>query len=134
MRKGIEQITQEDGRYKLDAVRFVYEGLGHTAKTEADKSGSSGDLNKSESGSGPHHISGQELCHGLRHLASEKWGRMAKVVLNHWGVKTTRDFGEIVYMMIRHKWMSAQPDDSIDDFNNVFDFKTVFEDQFELDV
>jgi uncharacterized repeat protein (TIGR04138 family) len=129
MKKSIEQITQEDGRYKLNAVRFVYEGLGHTARMEADKSGLP---EEPESAGEPHHISGQELCHGLRRLAIEKWGRLAKVVLNHWGIRTTRDFGEIVYLMISHKWMSAQPEDSIDDFNNVYDFKTVFEDQFEL--
>ncbi len=123
MKKSIEQIAQEDGRYKLDAIRLVYEGLGQAARTEADES---------ESGGQPHHISGQELCHNLRRLTSEKWGRMAKVVLNHWGVRTTRDFGEIVYLMISHKWMSAQPEDSIDDFNDVYDFKTVFEDKFEL--
>jgi uncharacterized repeat protein (TIGR04138 family) len=132
MKKSIEQITQEDGRYKLNAIRFVYEGLGHTVKTEADKSGLSEGMDGTESADEPHHISGQELCHGLRHLAIEKWGRLAKVVLNHWGIKTTRDFGEIVYLMIRYKWMSAQPEDSIDDFNNVYDFKTVFEDKFEF--
>ena len=54
------------------------------------------------------------------------------VVLGHWGIKTTRDFGEIVYLMIAHQWMSAQPEDSIDDFNDVYDFRTVFENNFEL--
>ena len=34
VKKNIEQIAREDGRYKLDAVRFVYEGLGHTAGRE----------------------------------------------------------------------------------------------------
>jgi len=53
-------------------------------------------------------------------------------VLNTWGIKTTRDFGEIVWLMIRNEWMSAQPTDSIDDFNNVFNFKTAFKDQFEF--
>jgi uncharacterized repeat protein (TIGR04138 family) len=132
MKKSIEQITQEDGRYKLNAIRFVYEGLGHTATVDADKTGLPEELDESEPAGGAHHISGQELCHGLRRLAIEKWGRLAKVVLNHWGIRTTRDFGEIVYLMIQHKWMSAQPEDSIDDFNNVYDFKTVFEDQFKL--
>jgi len=134
MKKSIEQIAQEDGRYKFNAVRFVYEGLGHTVRTEAGESSTSEELGEPEPGGRSHHISGQELCHGLRQLAIEKWGRLAKVVLNHWGVRTTRDFGEIVYLMIRHKWMSAQSEDSIDDFNEVYDFKTIFEDQFELNL
>jgi len=117
MKKNLEQIAREDSRFSLPAIRFVYEGLGYTAKKVTDK---------------PKHVSGQTLCEGLRKLAIEKWGRLAILVLNTWGVKTTRDFGEIVYLMIKHKWMSAQPTDSIDDFNDVYDFKTIFKDQFEF--
>ena len=117
MKKNLEQIVREDSRFSLPAIRFVYEGLGYTAKKVTDK---------------PKHVSGQTLCEGLRKLAIEKWGRLSILVLNTWGVKTTRDFGEIVYLMIKHKWMSAQPTDSIDDFNDVYDFKTVFKDQFEF--
>ena len=54
------------------------------------------------------------------------------LVLNSWGVKKTQDFGDIVYLMIENKWMSAQPTDSIDDFDEVYDFQTVFKDQFEF--
>ncbi|MHC4499691.1 MAG: Minf_1886 family protein, partial [Planctomycetota bacterium] len=68
----------------------------------------------------------------LRRLAVEKWGRLAQLVLDVWGVRTTRDFGEIVWLLIQHKLMSAQPTDTIDDFNEVYDFKTVFKDQFEF--
>jgi uncharacterized repeat protein (TIGR04138 family) len=117
MKKSLEQIAGEDGRFSSQAVRFVYEGLGYTAKKVADE---------------PRHVSGQTLCEGLRKLAIEKWGRLAMLVLEGWGVRSTRDFGEIVYLMIGHKWMSAQPTDSIDDFNDVYDFKTAFKDQFEF--
>jgi uncharacterized repeat protein (TIGR04138 family) len=131
MKKSIEQIALEDGRYKIDAIRFVYKGLGHTARIEVDESDGAEESEQVISGH-PNHVSGQELCQGLRHMAIDKWGRLAKVVLNHWGVRTTRDFGEIVYLMIHHKWMSAQAEDSIDDFNEVYDFQTVFEDQFKF--
>jgi uncharacterized repeat protein (TIGR04138 family) len=117
MKKTPEEIAKEDSRYNAQAIRFVYEGLGYTAKEVATK---------------PTHVSGQTLCEGLRKLALEKWGRLAMLVLNTWQVKTTRDFGEIVYLMIKHEWMSAQPTDSIDDFNDVYDFKTVFKDQFQF--
>jgi len=114
MKKTLEQIARGDGRYSPEAIKFVYEGLGYTARNVAKE---------------PRHVSGQTLCEGLRQLAIEKWGRLAILVLNGWGVKTTRDFGEIVYLMIKHKWMSAQPTDSIDDFNDVYDFETVFRGQ-----
>ena len=115
MKKNLEQIAKEDTRYHIAGIRFVYEGLGYTAKNVATE---------------PKHVSGQTLCEGLKKLAVEKWGRLAMLVLKHWGIKSTRDFGEIVYLMIRHEWMSAQPTDSIDDFNDVYDFQTVFKDQF----
>jgi len=117
MKKSFEEIAREDGRYSPHAIRFVYEGLGYTAREVATK---------------PTHVSGQTLCEGLKKLAIEKWGRLAMLVLSTWGVKTTRDLGEIVYLMIKHKWMSTQPTDSIDDFNNVYDFKTAFKDQFKF--
>jgi len=117
MKKSLEKIAREDGRYNSKAVKFVYEGLGYTAKKIITE---------------PSHVTGQTLCKGLKQLALEKWGRLAMLVLNTWNIKTTRDFGEIVYLMIKHKWMSTQPTDSIEDFTDVYDFKTVFKDQFKF--
>ena len=116
-KKNLEKIAREDGRFSPAAIRFVYEGLGFTAKRIADE---------------PRHVTGQTLCEGMRKLAVEKWGRLALLVLKTWGVESTRDLGEIVYLMIRHKWMSAQPTDSIEDFDDVYDFQAVFKDQFEF--
>jgi uncharacterized repeat protein (TIGR04138 family) len=117
MREKVEDIAREDGRYNPRAFKFVSEGLGYASKKRVSK---------------PGHVTGQVLCEGLRQLALEKWGRLAMLVLNTWGVKTTQDLGEIVYLMIKHKWMSAQPTDTIDDFNDAYDFKTVFKDQFKF--
>jgi len=118
MKKRIEEIAAEDGRYKPAAFNFVLEGLDYTIKN----------LTKQ-----PGHVSGQTLCEGLKRLALEKWGRLAMLVLNSWGIKSTRDFGEIVYLMIENEWMSAQPGDKIDDFNDLYDFKAVFKDNFSFD-
>jgi uncharacterized repeat protein (TIGR04138 family) len=115
MKKNLEEIAAENSRYNTEAFKFVYEGLGYTAKKVTAK---------------PTHVSGQTLCEGLKNLALERWGRLAMLVLNSWRVTTTRDLGEIVYLLIKHEWMSTQATDSINDFNNVYDFKTVFKDDF----
>ena len=109
MKENLEQIAKGDGRYNQKALRFVYEGLAYTVKKVSSQ---------------PDHISGQDLCKGLGELAIEKWGRLAMQVLNSWQIKKTRDFGEIVYLLIEHQWLSAQPADSIDDFNDVYDFES----------
>jgi len=116
-RKSLDEITADDGRYNLQAIRFVYEGLGQTIKKTSEE---------------PDHVAGQSLCEGLKTLAFEKWGLLAKLVLNTWAIKTTRDFGEIVYLLVENKWMSTQPTDSIDDFNDVYDFQVAFKDQFQF--
>lgn len=118
MKKSPEEVGKSDGRYDPAAFRFVYEGLGFTVKDAPDDE--------------PRHVSGRTLCGGLRGYALEKWGRLALCVLQSWNVKTTRDFGEIVYTLIEHEWMSAQPGDTIDDFNDVYDFKQVFVDEFKF--
>lgn len=118
MKEKLETIAAKDGRYDAAAVRFIYEGLGNVLG--------------SDDGTQACHITGQDLSEGIRRLALEKWGRLAILVLNSWGVKTTGDFGQIVYLMIENRWMSAQPEDSIHDFDDVFDFQKVFKDNFEF--
>lgn len=117
MKKSLSKIAGADGRYSHAAFKFVYDGLGYTIKNITQER---------------RHISGQTLCEGLRQMAIERYGLLALLVLNSWGLRTTRDFGEIVYLLIDHELMSAQPSDTIDDFNNVYDFQTTFKDQFTL--
>jgi uncharacterized repeat protein (TIGR04138 family) len=117
MKKSLENIANEDSRYTPQALKFVLEGFDYTAKNITTER---------------RHVSGQTLCRGLKEMAVERWGRLAMLVLKTWNIKNTRDFGEIVFCLIKHKWMSAQPTDTIDDFNDVYDFKTVFKDQFKF--
>jgi len=123
MKKSIEEIARLDGRYSIRAFEFVHEGLGRTVKK------CYGDGTESE---GPHHVTGRELCIGLAELAADKWGYLARAVLNQLGVKSTYDFGNVVYLLVEHKWMYARPEDSVDEFKNVYDFEEVFEKNFRF--
>lgn len=124
MKLTLDQIAAQDGRYDARALKFVYEGLGATI----DK------LRQQADDDTPRHITGQQLAYGLAELAKQRWGRLAAMVLNYWGVKTTRDFGEIVYLMISHHWMTSQETDRIEDFDNVYDFTDMFENQYVIEV
>ena len=123
--KTVELIAKEDGRYGVGALKFVHEGLGDTIRSIRDLE---------DENSETRHISGQELARGIALLAAKRWGLLAKMVLNRWGVRTTRDIGEIVYLMIEHKWMTAQDSDHIEDFDNVYDFEQVFEKQYKFEI
>ncbi|MBC8378422.1 MAG: hypothetical protein H8E62_04535 [Planctomycetes bacterium] len=124
MKKTIEEIAKEDGRYDVRGLKFVFEGLAATI----DKFRQQEDLEAM-----PRHITGQELSWGLAEVAQKRWGRLAAMVLGQWGIHSTRDMGEIVYLMIDNGWMSSQDTDTIEDFERVFDFTEVFEKQYTIE-
>lgn len=121
--KSVEEIVRADGRYPFDAVQFVREGLNHSMQKYHSHAGEGG---------GRRHVSGIQLCQGLRELAQHRWGLMARPVLKHWGITTTRDFGEIVFLLVNSGWMQKEPDDSIEDFDEVYDFGEAFADDFDI--
>ncbi len=55
---------------------------------------------------------------------------MAKEVLNSWGVFTTEDIGNIVFMMVKFGILDKTEEDSIEDFKEAFNFTTVFEEDY----
>jgi uncharacterized repeat protein (TIGR04138 family) len=73
------------------------------------------------------HLSGTELAHACRQLALERYGLMARVVLEHWGIFATADIGDIVFTLVDLGFLLSQPQDSRDEFVGVFDFDSAFE-------
>lgn len=106
----VEQISQKDLRYKPDSYEFICAALCFTQK-KFKKEG---------------HLSGRELLQGIREFAIEKYGPMAKAVLEYWGINKTGDFGNIVFNLIEKKVFFKTESDSIDDFKDVYDFDSAF--------
>lgn len=117
----MKRVMQKAGPYPVEAYQFIREGLAHTAKTvHGDKPGDGEGLEDSR------HISGQQLCLGLRDYAIKRYGLLARTVLNKWHIEGTSDFGKIVYALVEAEEMRKSEGDSIDDFNHVFDFDEAF--------
>jgi uncharacterized repeat protein (TIGR04138 family) len=110
----MERVIRADGRYPMEAYALLQEGLSRAAH---DKYGE-----ESEGERGQRHVSGKELCLGIRAVLLERYGLMARAVLARWNIRATIDFGNMVYLLIRHEFMRKTEEDSIDDFRNVFDF------------
>ena len=122
--KPATQPSIDPGQYPEHAYYFVHEGLDYTVThTHGPEKLRSSDNR---------HVSGQQLCEGLGELAREKWGRMARTVLRRWNITSTLDFGRIVYAMIEMEQMQKVEEDSIDDFKDVYDFKTAFETAYQI--
>src|SRR3954471_244789 len=73
------------------------------------------------------HISGKELTEGVRDLAREKFGPMARTVLEHWGIHETGDVGDIVFALVEAGILIKQPEDTRADFEDVYDFAEAFQ-------
>lgn len=78
------------------------------------------------------HVSGEALCWSMRDLAQQRWGLLATPVLNHWGIKTTRDFGEMVFILIQNGLLQKQPEDDIDDFDQIYEFDAAFNRDYKI--
>lgn len=73
------------------------------------------------------HITGRELSLACRDLALERFGVMARTVLEYWGLRGTSDIGDIVFALVDLGLLLSQPNDSRDDFADVYDFDQAFE-------
>ncbi len=78
------------------------------------------------------HVSGKELLEGIKELALENYGPMAKSVFEHWGVRKTDDFGEIVFNLIDAKLLGKREEDRREDFKDIYDFDKVFKKGYKI--
>jgi uncharacterized repeat protein (TIGR04138 family) len=75
----------------------------------------------------PRHISGRELAEGVRDLALDRFGPLARTVLEHWGIRTTENVGDVVFALVESGVLIKQDEDGPEDFRDVFDFDDAFE-------
>ena len=106
----ISEISEKDGRYSKEGLLFILAALEYTISKLPKR----------------RHLNGQELSKGIAGYAREQYGYLAKTVLNNWGMQTTQDYGEIVYLLIGEGLMSKTEDDEKEDFADAYDFDEEF--------
>jgi len=114
-REGImDQIRLREQRFDERAYLFVLAGLEHSQATLTER----------------RHITGPELARACRDLAMQRFGVTARLVLEHWGLRSTLDIGDIVFTLVDMGLLVSQPQDSRDDFFGVFEFEAAFEREY----
>lgn len=120
---GIMAICAADGRFKPAAYRFVmFEGIEYTTKEYlklTDKT--------------RRHLTGREVCEGLRQLALQQFGFMALDVWRSWGINQTRDWGTIVFNLCARELLSRTDEDKIEDFENVYNLEAGLKQAFKFE-
>lgn len=76
------------------------------------------------------HISGRELAEACRDMALDRYGVLAQLVLERWGVTSTADIGDVVFTLVELGLLISQPNDSRDEFVGVFEFDEAFEREY----
>jgi uncharacterized repeat protein (TIGR04138 family) len=112
----VERIVQKDDRYKAEAYLFVLAALKYSLRK----------LGRSR------HLTSEELLDGIKALGIEQYGPTTRMVFEHWGVKTTEDFGQVVFNMVDAGLLRKTEEDSIEDFKGVFDFQEEFDKKFKF--
>lgn len=97
--------------YEPEAYNLIYEVLDYTNKNVVKKKRSN------------HHVIPYELLRGFRLYAIDKFGCLARTVLNELEIRTTQDVGNIVYNLIEYGLMGEQHIDKKKDFHKVYDVK-----------
>jgi uncharacterized repeat protein (TIGR04138 family) len=57
----------------------------------------------------------------------QEWGMLAPIVLRKWNIASTHDFGRIVFALVENRLMQKSEEDSLSDFDAVYDFATAFD-------
>jgi len=132
------RLLEHDPRFRWDAYQFVQEALVYAQKELKMGTPQPTDAGPSEmeaeAPTADPHLTGQELCEALRRRAIEQYGYLAQSVLNSWGVRTTSDFGDIVYNLIGIECLRKSKGDRREDFNEVYDFDEVFRQEFRISI
>ena len=76
------------------------------------------------------HVTGAELAWACRDLARERFGLLARPVLQHWGVTRTDDLGRIVFTLVDVGLLVTQPEDTEQDFRDVYEFQSAFDEEY----
>ena len=118
----LRDIMRAAGGYSPEAYRFLRDGLSHTVSVVHGDGSSVIDDEDDES----RHVSGRQLCMGLRDYAIERYGLLARTVLARWGVTKTEDFGRIVFALVDAGLMRKTDEDQLEDFQGVFEFDEAF--------
>ncbi len=107
----MDRIRIREARYDERAYLFVLAALEYCQQALTER----------------RHLTGRELAVGCRDLALTRYGVLARTVLDHWGVRDSKDLGEIVFALVDVGLLASQPNDSKEEFVGVFDFQQAFD-------
>jgi uncharacterized repeat protein (TIGR04138 family) len=127
----LAEVVKRDPRYSYEAYEFLYQALHHTQK-RLGREPLPGADDADAAAEPKHHVSGPELLEGVRTLALQEFGLMARAVFRMWGIHKTDDVGEMVFNLIDANLMKKTAEDRREDFHGVFDLDQALVDGYRI--
>ncbi len=115
----VREICAKDKRYAPSAYDLVRISLDHAQKLVHGE-------NKKGKSNPNRHVTGPQLLEGFRQYVLDNYGPLSYYLLQNWGLKNTRDVGNIVFNIIETGLFGRSPEDELEAFVQVFDFKDAF--------
>ena len=106
----VEPVAARHGTFRTEAYVFALEALEAAVATREE----------------PGHVSGIDLLQAIKVLGRQRYGVMAGDVFNAWGVRSTMDFGRIVFHLVDGGLLDKRDEDTLADFVDRFDFREAF--------
>jgi len=106
----IYEIYASDDRFRPQAFYLIFMALARCRLVDGK----------------PGHVTGNQLLQAFANEARSQYGPMALTVLNHLGLHSARDVGELVFLMVKEGLLSKTDEDSLDDFEGAYDFEEEF--------
>jgi uncharacterized repeat protein (TIGR04138 family) len=109
--KKLEEILAKDPRYSAAAYEFTRHAVTYASHVLFAHG---------------KHVSGRDLLEAIRRVALERFGVLTEDVLESWGLRSTEDFGEIVFRLVDAGLLAKTDEDSREDFRGVYTFRDAF--------
>jgi uncharacterized repeat protein (TIGR04138 family) len=111
MPEDVHALALKDGRYSPEAFRFLFEALEQAVRlTGRDKAQGQ-----------ERHVSGREVLESLRVLSLESFGPLGAHVWRRWGIRTTLDWGRVVFLLVEAGLLRRQDSDTLEDFRGSYE-------------
>ncbi len=100
---GIARLARRYQNYRSEAFHFICRAVAFVNREVMEKHTRA-------------HINSCQLTRGAQQLAINEYGPLALDVLQHWGIKSSRDIGNLVFALTEEKILITSEQDKPDDF------------------
>ncbi len=125
----ILELYRNDPRFACEAYEFVCDSVTYTQDRLGRKELKTREGNERDE---DRHVDGGELLRGACEFAIKQFGMMAPMVFQQWGIHTTGDFGDMVFLLIDSEKLSRSDRDDPNDFRDVFDLPHALTEGYQL--